>query len=55
MLSNFTSNHFKAKLAEEIESMGARFNATTGRQQSHVKLNVIKDFVCRAINILGDA
>ena len=55
MLTKGTSNRSKAKLAEEIESMGARFDARTGREKSHVKLTVLKDDIRRAITILGDA
>jgi predicted Zn-dependent peptidase len=55
MLVRGTSARSKADFATEVEQMGARFNAETGREQSSVSLTVHKGDLGRAVELLGDA
>ena len=49
-----TSSKSKSDISNEIESMGAKYNAETGREISSFGLNVFKGDVTRAVRILGD-
>jgi len=55
MLTRGTASRSKAEFAEEVEGMGARYSGDTGREQTHIKLQVMKGDVDRAVSMLGDA
>ena len=55
MLTRGTSAQSKASIADEIESMGARIDGESGREQSRMTMQVFKGDIARAVSLLGDA
>ena len=55
LLTRGTPSRSKAEFAEEIENMGAHFDAESAREQTRFGLQVFKGDVSRAVSILGDA
>lgn len=49
-----TSSKTKGEICEDIENMGARYHADTGREISSYGLQVLKGDVNNAVKILGD-
>jgi processing peptidase subunit beta len=54
MFLSGTSSRSKSDLCEDIESMGARYNAETGREISNFSMRVMPGDVGRAVDLLGD-
>ena len=55
MLTRGSSAHTKASFAEDVESMGGRFESTVDREQTRLTMTVHKGDVGRAVSLLGDA
>jgi len=55
MLVRGTSSRSKQDFATDVEQMGGKFNAETGREQCHLSLTVMRDDMARAVEMLGDA
>jgi len=55
MLLRGTSQRSKHDFAEEIEAMGARFNAESHRERTAFQLKVFKGDLDKAVALLGDA
>lgn len=49
-----TSNKTKGEIAQDIENLGARYGADTGREITKYALQVFKGDVGKAVKILGD-
>jgi len=49
-----TSNRTKNELAQDIENLGARYGADTGREITKFALQVFKGDTGKAVKILGD-
>ena len=49
-----TSNKTKGEIAYDIENLGARYSADTGREITKHALQVFKHDVGKAVKILGD-